>query len=214
MQKLSYNLFMIIGFYQYCEKYDFSNVRGIVHVGAHYGGEYQEYVDFFGSNTTIHWFEPQKDVFDVLMSNLETKPNNYFYNYGLGSINEVKQIWTEKENKGESASFSKPKKHLEQYPNINFFESDYFEIKKLDEFNIQDSNVLVLDVQGFEMEVLKGSTETLKNIDHIFCEINSIEMYEGCPTLSELCEFLYQHGFTLREDYWTDGSWGDGYWSR
>ena len=205
---------MIIGFYLYCEKYNFSNVRGIIHVGAHYGGEYQEYVDFFGSNTIIHWFEPQKDVFDVLLSNLESKPNNNFYNYGLGSNNEIKQIWTEKENQGESASFSKPKKHLEQYPNINFFESDYFEIKKLDEFNIQDSNVLVLDVQGFEMEVLKGSTETLKNIDHIFCEINSIEMYEGCPTLSELCEFLSQHGFTLREDYWTDGGWGDGYWSK
>ena len=97
---------MIIGFYQYCEKYNFSNVRGIIHVGAHYGGEYQEYLDFFGSNITIHWFEPQKDVFDVLISNLGTKPNNYFYNYGLGSNNEIKQIWTEKENKGESASFS------------------------------------------------------------------------------------------------------------
>jgi FkbM family methyltransferase len=203
---------MIVGFNEYKNKYDFSNVNGVIHVGAHFGQEYDEYQEFF-NQPKIHWFEPQKEVYETLKNNLETKPNNIFYNYGLGSKSELKQMW-DSSNEGQSASFSRPEKVLEIYPHINFVQSEILEIKTLDEFNIQDSNLLVLDVQGFEMEVLKGSTETLKRIDHIFCEINGVEMYEGCPTLSELCEFLYQHGFTLREDYWTDGSWGDGYWSR
>jgi FkbM family methyltransferase len=213
MQKLSYNLFMIIGFNEYKNKYNFSNVKGVIHVGAHWGQEYEEYQEFF-NQPKIHWFEPQQDVFNALVERLENKPNNQFYNYGLGSKSEVKQIWGESNNDGQSASFSKPIKHIEQYPHIIFEESEFFEIKTLDEFNIQDSNLLVLDVQGFEMEVLKGSTETLKNIDHIFCEINSVEMYEGCPTLEELCNFLSQYGFILRENWWTDGNWGDGYWSK
>jgi FkbM family methyltransferase len=203
---------MIIGFNEYKNKYDFSNVNGVIHVGAHFGQEYDEYQEFF-NQPKIHWFEPQKEVYETLKNNLETKPNNIFYNYGLGSKSELKQMW-DSSNEGQSASFSRPEKVLEIYPHINFVQSEILEIKTLDEFNIQDSNLLVLDVQGFEMEVLKGSTETLKRIDHIFCEINGVEMYEGCPTLSELCEFLSQHGFTLREDWWTDGNWGDGYWSK
>jgi FkbM family methyltransferase len=203
---------MIVGFNEYKNKYDFSNVNGVIHVGAHFGQEYDEYQEFF-NQPKVHWFEPQKEVYETLKNNLETKPNNIFYNYGLGSKSELKQMW-DSSNEGQSASFSRPEKVLEIYPHINFVQSEILEIKTLDEFNIQDSNLLVLDVQGFEMEVLKGSTETLKNIDHIFCEINSVEMYEGCPTLEELCNFLSQYGFTLRENWWTDGSWGDGYWSR
>jgi len=41
-----------------------------------------------------------------------------------------------------------------------------------------------------------------------------MEMYEGCPTLQELNEFLSVQGFYLREDWWTEDNWGDGYWSR
>jgi len=205
---------MIIGIYNYIHKYDFSNAKGIIHVGAHDGAEYEEYQTTFKEDITIHWFEPQKDVFEMLLSRLDNKPNNHFYNFGLGSCKEIKQIWTENENRGESASFSKPKEHKTLYPKINFYPSELLEIKTLDSFDITDSNILVLDVQGFELEVLKGSISTLKQIDHIFCEINNVEKYEGCPTLVELCEFLSQYGFTLREDWWTDGNWGDGYWSK
>ena len=203
---------MIIGFNEYKNKYDFSNVNGVIHVGAHFGQEYDEYQEFF-NQPKIHWFEPQKEVYETLKNNLETKPNNNFYNYGLGSKSELKQMW-DSSNEGQSASFSRPVKHVEIYPHINFVPSEILEIRTLDSFQITDSNVLVLDVQGFELEVLKGSPETLKLIDHIFCEINSIEMYEGCPTLSELCDFLSEHGFLLRENWWTDGNWGDGYWSK
>ena len=195
-------------------KYDFSNAKGIIHVGAHDGGEYEEYQTTFKQDITIHWFEPQKEVFKMLTDRIGDKLNNHFYNVGLGSKKEFKQIWTENENRGESASFSEPKDHKTLYPNINFFPSEILEVRTLDSFNISDSNILVIDVQGFELEVLKGSVETLKKIDHIFCEINNVEMYKDCPTLAQLCEFLSLHGFTLREDWWTENGWGDGYWSK
>ena len=140
---------MIVGFNEYKNKYDFSNVNGVIHVGAHFGQEYDEYQEFF-NQPKVHWFEPQKEVYETLKNNLETKPNNIFYNYGLGSKSELKQMW-DSSNEGQSASFSRPEKVLEIYPHINFVQSEILEIKTLDEFNIQDSNLLVLDVQGFEM---------------------------------------------------------------
>ena len=74
--------------------------------------------------------------------------------------------------------------------------------------------MLVIDVQGLELEVLKGADFTLDKIDHVFCEINSDKLYEDSPTVDEINSLLSTKGFTLLEDWWTSGSWGDGYWGR
>ena len=87
-------------------------------------------------------------------------------------------------------------------------------VRPLDSFHINNSNVLVLDVQGYELKCLHGSIETLKSIKYVFSEYNTNEMYEGCPTLDELNMFLSQHGFSMRENYITSDSWGDAFWSK
>jgi len=205
---------MIIGLDEYRGKYDFSNVRGIIHVGAHEGQEYDDYNEYFYKDIPIHWFEPQKDIYELLKKNLLDKTNNYFYNFALGSKNHELPIWKENANGGQSASFSKPEKHLEVYPHISFEMSDNLEIRTLDSLNIIGPNVLVIDVQGLELEVLKGADFTLDKIDHVFCEINSDKLYEDSPTVGEINSLLSTKGFILLEDWWTSGSWGDGYWSR
>jgi len=205
---------MIVGFDEYRSKYDFSNVRGIIHVGAHVGQEYQDYNDHFFSDVPIHWFEPQEDIFKILLDNLKDKKNNYFYNFGLGAENSKLKVWKESENEGQSSSFSQPQKHTKIYPHIKFNEAEELEIRTLDSFGIKEANVLVIDAQGFEMEVLKGSLETLNEIDHIFCEINSDKLYKDSPTVDELNSILNPNGFHLKEDWWTSGNWGDGYWNR
>ena len=55
---------MIIGFDDYKEKYNFQDVSGVIHVGAHHGQELDAYLSTFGS-VFIHWFEPLPDVFDA-----------------------------------------------------------------------------------------------------------------------------------------------------
>jgi len=39
-----------------------------------------------------------------------------------------------------------------------------------------------------------------------------VEMYKGCPTFEDLNNFMLQHHFTLKEQWYTDGSWGDAFW--
>lgn len=205
---------MIIGFYNYKEKYDFSKVTGVIHVGAHEGQEWDLYHKEFGSEIFTHWFEPDPRIFARLVHNLIEKEKTSLYKYALGSTEGVQKMWEEVDNDGESSSLLKPKKISEIYPTLSFKKGEDVHVRTLDSFRIKDSNVLVLDVQGFELEVLKGSTETLHSIDHIFSEVNSDELYEGCPTLEDLNNFLIPLGFSMRENWWTDGSWGDCYWSR
>jgi hypothetical protein len=59
----------------------------------------------------------------------------------------------------------------------------------------QNYNFLTIDVQGYELEVLKGSRETLKNINYILTEVNRDELYENCARVEQLDEFLGRFNF-------------------
>jgi len=205
---------MIVGFNEYKHKYDFSNVVGVIHVGAHHGQEHEEYGTQFGPWTATHWFEPLPSVYRVLESNLAGKFGVNLYNYALGPEESVMRIWEDSENGGQSSSLMKPKECLQEWDHITFTQSTEVQVRTLDSFGISDSNMLVIDAQGYELEVLKGSVKTLESMTHVFCEVNLIEMYEGCPTMDDISNFLSQYGFVLRENWWTANNWGDVYWSR
>lgn len=205
---------MIVGFDSYKDNYDFTGVKGVIHVGAHYGQEYGGYISTFGPHILTHWFEPLPSAFPVLKEAIGDKPGVSTYFCALGPEEGKVKIWEDSGNEGQSSSLMKPKDHLAQWPHITFEESTEVDVKKLDSFGINDSNVLVLDVQGYELEVLKGAKETLSSVDHIFCEVNSKEMYEGCPSLLDIDWFLQDQGFVLSEQWWTDNNWGDAYWRR
>lgn len=205
---------MIVGFYQYDKKYDFSGISGIIHVGAHEANEMETYRQDFGENIRMHWFEPDRKIFKRLADKLLKDSRCFLYNFALGSVAEKRKIWVEETGEGEASSLLAPKKVLEIYPTLKFTDGPDVYVRTLDSFKITDSDVLVLDVQGFELEVLRGSVETLPRIKHIFSEVNLSELYENCPDLSQLSEFLSHFGFQLRESFWTAGSWGDCYWSR
>lgn len=55
--------------------------------------------------------------------------------------------------------------------------------------------VLKLDVQGHELSVLRGATETLKAVRFVVAEVNLQPLYEGQPSFSDLNELLARRGF-------------------
>ena len=56
-------------------------------------------------------------------------------------------------------------------------------------------NVLVVDVQGAELLVLKGGTRTLSEVDAVVCEVSTEPFYDGGVLYPELKEFLNAYGF-------------------
>ena len=205
---------MIVGYEDYKMNYDFSDVRGVIHVGAHHGQEHEAYLTEYGRNITTHWFEPSADAFAVLKTNLSHDKEAELYNFALGAASGSLPLWTETANGGQSSSLAKPVEITELWPHLEFVEGDVVEVRTLDSFGITNANMMVLDVQGYELEVLKGAVETLSRVDHVFCEVNNIVMYEGCPNLQSLCDFLSPLGFELKEIWWVSDSWGDGYWKK
>lgn len=57
------------------------------------------------------------------------------------------------------------------------------------------ADFLKLDVQGYELEVLKGAPFALAAAEVVLMEINLIPVYEGAPLLHEAVSFMYESGF-------------------
>ncbi len=57
--------------------------------------------------------------------------------------------------------------------------------------------LLKIDVQGGELQVLRGATGILAEIDVVLVEASFVELYAGQPLVHDLIEFLNGHGFLL-----------------
>jgi FkbM family methyltransferase len=197
---------MLLDFKNLVKKYNMK-ITGVIHIGAHYGQEHSLYES--ENITNIVYFEPLSKNYKVLKENVGDK--SFIFNCALG--NETKKVMmnVESANQGMSSSILKPKLHVNQYPHIVFNDTEEVDMKKLDEidFDFSKFNLINIDVQGYELEVFKGSIEKLNNVDYIISEINRDEVYENCAKVDELDNFLNQFGFKRVETNWAGHTWGD-----
>lgn len=56
---------------------------------------------------------------------------------------------------------------------------------------------LKIDVQGFELEVLKGATAILSKVKVVQLEMSFVPMYKNGPLFGEILSFLDMIGFEL-----------------
>lgn len=203
---------MLINFERAVEIHNMK-INSVIHVGAHFGQEYSDY-KATGANSVL-FIEPCEKAFRVLRETFAEHADVLLFQSACGSEFSVSSMNVEQANTGMSNSLLRPVKHLEQYPGIQFTETEEVEVRPLDEIIEHlgfKGNLLVMDVQGYELEVLKGATETLKGIDYIYTEVNRDEVYEGCARIEQLDEFL--RDFSRVETSWAGGTWGDAIYKR
>lgn len=183
-------------------------IRGVIHIGAHYGQEYKFYKKHNIKN--IMFFEPLIKNFNVLKYNVGEEC--LLYNFALGNRETEIDMYVESVNYGMSCSVLEPKLHLTEYPHIIFDQKETVKMKILDniEFDKTNYNFINIDVQGYELEVFKGSSKCLHNIDYIITELNVDELYHGCAKVEDLIAFLSSYGFKLIYKYIGPNRWGEG----
>lgn len=75
-------------------------------------------------------------------------------------------------------------------------------VKRLDDFKPEWEKysriLLKIDVQGFELSVLKGALETLKNCAFVYVECSETELYVGQALYRDVADFLNQQEFKLQ----------------
>ena len=75
-------------------------------------------------------------------------------------------------------------------------------------------NFVNIDIQGYELEALRGMTKQLEYVDYIYTEINTSDVYENCANAADLDRFLGGFGFSRVATKETDQGWGDALYSR
>jgi FkbM family methyltransferase len=58
-------------------------------------------------------------------------------------------------------------------------------------------NFIKIDVQGYEIEVLRGATRTLGSVEAVLMEVNLLRLHEGAPLFHESAEYLGKRGFQV-----------------
>jgi FkbM family methyltransferase len=59
------------------------------------------------------------------------------------------------------------------------------------------ADFLKLDVQGYELAVLRGAEQVLKSAEAVMMEVNLIAVYEGSPLVHEVVAFMAARGFRV-----------------
>ena len=76
-------------------------------------------------------------------------------------------------------------------------------ISKLDSLGYNNIDLIKIDVEGFEMEVLKGAEKTLENVQYIMIELNGNSQRYG-SSKRDIKEHLKSLGFKVLIKTWPD----------
>lgn len=190
------------------------NIKGVIHVGAHFGQENELYNELGIKNKIF--FEPLDSNFTTLVEKIGNENGTILVKKALGNQKKQIEMFVESSNKGMSSSILEPKLHVRQFPNIVFDKKEVVEMDRLDDLKFDFSlyNMMNIDVQGYELEVLKGAINTLKNIDYLVVEINSAELYQSCPLFGDIQRFLELNELTCIDQFWWGGNFGEGFFKR
>jgi hypothetical protein len=65
--------------------------------------------------------------------------------------------------------------------------------------DLEQPDFLKLDVQGYEIEVLKGAEYLLEErcVEAIMMEVSLLEINEGAPLFADVCQYMDRHSYQL-----------------
>jgi FkbM family methyltransferase len=191
------------------------NIKGILHIGAHMCEEKDAYNNFLKiSDENIIWIDGNDDL--TLKNKERGIPNCY-----TAVLDETERTTTFNiTNNGQSSSILEFGTHANSYPWCKFIESRQVTTQTLGNFfkinNIDNTkyNFWNLDIQGVELQVLRGSQEFLSNVDAIYVEVNVQEVYKNCGQLHEIDSLLEKHGLFRVQTLLVREGWGDALYLR
>jgi FkbM family methyltransferase len=186
------------------------NPKSILHVGAHKGEELPMYLNANWGDVGIYLIEAQEELAIELATKVSHKRVKVLQ-AAVWSEDNVEMNFHVTSN-SESSSLLDLDKHLEKYPEITEAESYSVFTKRIDSLIPRSISFdfINLDIQGAELEALKGLGGHLESIKWIYTEVNRLELYKNCAQIADIDLYLENFGFIRADVCWVRGKgWGD-----
>jgi FkbM family methyltransferase len=182
-------------------------ISGVVHAGAHTGEEAPIY-ERCGIERVL-WIEADHDLMETLNENV----------YPLGHVTACACLGARDgdevtfhiaegaggRDRGQSSSVLPLGTTTQVHPGVRYVAERRMRTRRLAPL-VEESwawpehaDFLNLDLQGYELECLRGAEPMLEGIRWIYAEINEDALYEGCALLPDLARWLGDRGFRLVE---------------
>jgi len=172
---------------------------GVIYdVGANIGSWTLLAKSFF-KDAEVHAFEPLAVHTRQFIENTKALNGIHLHSFCLGNEDKMSVI--------NISSFSDSSSLLDATP----LEFEQFNIKKVNEESVAlkkistsiDQNILPvpdiikLDVQGFELEVLKGAGHYLTHVSYLIAEVSFKEYYHNQPLFLDIGNYLSKYNFCI-----------------
>jgi len=175
------------------------NIGTVIDAGAN-EGQYASQIIRYGYKGKIVSFEPVPAVYQVLKQQSDGNPNWTALNLGLGNKEEELMI-NVSENLVSSSMYQVSSRSIEVEPTSRATRQERIKLTTVDSFfegaAIDGEVLLKLDIQGFELEALKGALASLPRIRIVQAELSFVPLYESAPLYSEVIAFLENQGFEI-----------------
>ena len=178
----------------------FSNIKKlntIVDIGCH-KGQFALISKFIYKKSKIFSFDPLKSSKKKYKSILKKKDGYHFFNYAIGNKDVIAKINISKKNDS-SSLLEITEKQTSIFKNTEKIKEEKIYIKKLNSClkkkDLRKPSLLKIDVQGYELEVLKGCQELLNCFDFIYIECSFVELYKKQPLYYEINKWLKKRNF-------------------
>lgn len=190
--------------------------KGILHIGAHLCEERYLYytINFFEDR--VLWIEAIQEIVEENKKNI---PNVNIVNAVI-SNNDDEEVNFMITNNIQSSSIFNLKTHLIEHPYVKEVSRRNLKTITLntlyDKLNLpyDTYDFINLDIQGAELNALKGASKILPHVKAIYTEVSIDELYEGGCLLKEVDEFLKTNNFKRVAIHITNNNWGDALYIR
>ena len=167
--------------------------KGIIHMGAHRGGEAAVY-DWFNKKTI--WIEANPKIIDDLKDHTSQYINQRVIQALLSDEDNKLENFNISSNDGASSSIFSFGSYKKIHEKIKM--TDVMKLKtntldtiiKKEQINLDKYDFWVVDLQGAELLALKGANEMIKSCKFMYIEISKENIYKNGANWNELNEFL------------------------
>lgn len=192
------------------------NPKGVLHIGANRGEEAPVYNEL--KIGKVVWVEANAKIYQDLLHTLTQYPNQHSWFFAAGDENKLVDLHISN-NAGQSSSVLELGTHLTAHPEVHYTHDQQVMMYRIDEFqfegdaNLEGLDFLNIDIQGFELNALRGMGDKLHQFKWAYLEVNNVEVYKGCGLVEDIDFYLAAYGFRRVETYNRGGHFDRLGWS-